>query len=55
MELASTWGTKVLNYVDHFANHAQSLQVDTSNQMKIVKEYVKSISTAEDGTTTLPS
>ena len=25
IELASTWGTKVLNYVDHFANHAQSL------------------------------
>ena len=55
IELASTWGTKVLNYVDHFANHAQSLQVDTSNQMKIVKEYVKSISTSEDGSSSLPS
>ena len=55
IELASTWGTKVLNYVDHFANHAQSLQADTSSQMKIVKEYVKSISTAEDGTSTLPN
>ena len=24
VELACKWGTKVLNYVDHFANHAQT-------------------------------
>ena len=55
MELASTWGTKVLNYVDHFANPAQSLQAETSAQMKVVKEYVKSMSTNEDGSSALPT
>ena len=54
VELASKWGTKVLNYVDHFAEHAQSLQTATSVNMKKVKEYVESISKLEDGTISLP-
>ena len=54
VELASKWGTKVLNYVDHFAEHAQSLQSDTSANMKIVKGHLESISKLEDGTISLP-
>ena len=54
VELAATWGTKVLNYVDHFANHAQGLQSDTSSYMEIVKQHVISTATKPDGTVHLP-
>ena len=54
VELAATWGTKVLNYVDHFANHAQGLQSDTSSYMEIVKQHVISTATKPDGTLHLP-
>ena len=54
VELAATWGTKVLNYVDHFANHAQGLQSDTSSYMEVVKQHVISTATKPDGTLHLP-
>ena len=54
VELACKWGTKVLNYVDHFANHAQALQKETSSYMNVVKTYIESSAKNEDGTSSLP-